>query len=47
MDVWGDIFPMFGEHGDDNHVEHFLEFHELMHQWGTHHEDSLMNMFMY
>jgi hypothetical protein len=47
MDEWGDFLPRFREHRDDNPIEHLLEFHELMHQWGIHHEDVLMNMFMY
>jgi hypothetical protein len=47
IDEWGDLFPIFREHRDDNHVEHLLEFHELMHQWEIHHEDVLMNIFMY
>jgi hypothetical protein len=47
MDEWGDFLPRFREHRDDNPAEHLLEFHELMHQWGIHHEDVLMNMFMY
>jgi hypothetical protein len=47
MDEWGDFLPTFIEHRDDNPAKHLLEFHELMHQWGIHHEDLLMNMFMY
>jgi len=46
IDEWDDFFPRFREHRDDNHVEHFLDFRELMHQWGVHHEDVLMKMFM-
>jgi hypothetical protein len=44
---WGDFLPRFREHRDDNPVEHLLEFHELMHQWGIDHEDVLMKRFMY
>ena len=47
MDEWGDFLPRFGEHRDDNPAEHLLEFHELMHQWGIHHEDVLMKMFIF
>jgi hypothetical protein len=47
IDEWGDFLPRFREHRDDNPVENLLEFHELMHQWGIHHEDELMNMLMY
>jgi hypothetical protein len=44
----GVIFcPRFREHRDDNPAENLLEFHELMHQWGIHHEDVLMKMFMF
>jgi len=39
--------PIFREDKDDNPVDHFLEFHEVMHQLGIHHEDVLMNIFMY
>jgi hypothetical protein len=28
-------------------TEHLREFHELMHQWEIHHEDVLLNMFMF
>jgi hypothetical protein len=31
MDECGDFLPTFGEHRDENPVEHLLEFHELMH----------------
>jgi hypothetical protein len=34
IDEWGDFLPRFREHRDENPVEHLLEFHELMHQWG-------------
>jgi hypothetical protein len=47
IDEWGDYFPRFREDRDDNHVDHFLEFHEVMHHLGLHHEDVLMKMFMY
>ena len=46
MDEWGDFFPTFREHRDDNPTEHLCEFNELMHQWEIHHEDVLMKMFM-
>jgi hypothetical protein len=47
MDEGGSFLPTFREHRDENPVEHILELHELMHQWGIHHEDVLKNMFMY
>jgi hypothetical protein len=47
IDEWGYVFLKFREHRDDNPTEHLLVFHEFMHQWGIHHEDVLMNMFMY
>ena len=47
IDEWGDFLPRFREHRDENPAKHLLEFHELMHQWGIHHEDVLMQMFMY
>jgi hypothetical protein len=31
VDEWGDYFPIFKRHRDDNPVEHLREFHELMH----------------
>jgi hypothetical protein len=46
-DEWGDFLPIFREHKDDSPVEHLREFHELMHQWEIHHEDVLLNMFMF
>jgi hypothetical protein len=47
IDEWGDYLPRFREDKDDNPADHLLEFHEVMHQLGIHHEDVLMNMFMY
>jgi hypothetical protein len=47
MDEWGDCLPKFREDKDDNLADHLLEFHEVMHQLGIHHEDVLMKMFMY
>jgi hypothetical protein len=47
MDEWGDFLPAFGEHRDDNPAENLLESHELMQQWGIHHQDVLMKMFMF
>jgi hypothetical protein len=47
VDEWGDYFPIFREHKEDNPARHLHEFHELMHQWEIHHEDVLMNMFMF
>jgi hypothetical protein len=44
---WGDYFPIFREHKDDNLAQHLHEFHELMHQWGIHHEDVLLKIFMF
>jgi hypothetical protein len=46
-DGWVDYFPIFKEHKEDNPAQHLREFHELMHQWEIHHEDVLMNMFMF
>jgi hypothetical protein len=47
VDEWGDYFPIFRERKEDNPARHIHEFHELMHQWEIHHEDVLMNMFMF
>jgi hypothetical protein len=47
MDEWGDFLPIFRERKEDNPAEHLREFHELMHQWEIHHEDVLLNMFMF
>jgi len=47
MDEWGDYFPIFREHKEDNPAWHFHEFHELMHLWEIHHEDVLMKMIMF
>jgi hypothetical protein len=47
VDEWVDIFPIFKENKEDNPTQHLREFHELMHQWEIHHEDVLMNMFMF
>jgi hypothetical protein len=44
---WSDYFPIFRKHKEDNPTQHLHEFHELMHQWKIHHEDVLMNMFMF
>jgi hypothetical protein len=47
LNEWGDYFPIFGKHEDDNPTQHLSEFHELMHQWEIHHEDVLLKMFMF
>jgi hypothetical protein len=47
MDEWGDYFPIFRGHVEDNPAQHLCEFHELMHQWDIHHEDVLLKMFMF
>jgi hypothetical protein len=47
MDEWGNYFPIFREHKEDNPAQHLHEFHELMHQWEIHHEDVLLKMFMF
>ena len=47
IDEWGDYLPIFREDKDDKLIDNFLEFHEVMHNLGIHHEDVLMNMFMY
>ena len=39
--------PIFRGHAEDNPAQHLHEFHELMHQWGIHHEDVLLKMFIY
>jgi hypothetical protein len=44
---WQGYLPKFKEGTYDNHVEHLLEFHELMHHLDISHEDVLMKMFMY
>jgi hypothetical protein len=46
IDEWGDLLPRFRECRDENPIEHLLDLHELMHQWGIHHEDVLMKMSM-
>jgi len=43
----GGYLPKFREDRDDNPVDHLLEFHEVMHQLGIHHEDVLVKMSMY
>jgi hypothetical protein len=30
IDEWGDYLLIFREDRDDNHADHFLEFHEVM-----------------
>jgi hypothetical protein len=47
VDEWGDYFPIFRGHVEDNPAQHLHEFHELMHQWDIHHEDVLLKMFMF
>jgi len=47
MDEWGDNIPKFKEDRNDNPPKHLLQFHELMDQLNIHHEDVLMNMFMF
>jgi hypothetical protein len=47
LDEWDDYFPIFGKCEKDNPAQHLSEFHELMHQWEIHHEDVLLNMFMF
>jgi hypothetical protein len=44
---WGDYFPIFREHKEDNPTKHLHEFHELMHQWEIHHEGVLMKIFLF
>jgi hypothetical protein len=44
---WGVFSPRFRKHRDANPSKHLLEFHEIMHQWGIHHDYVLMKMFMY
>ena len=31
VDEWGDYFPIFREHVEDNPSQHLHDFHELMH----------------
>ena len=47
FDEWGDYLPIFRERKEDNPTQHLHEFHELMHQWGIHHEDVLLKMFIF
>lgn len=47
MDEWGNCLPRFRGNKNDNIEEHFIEFHEIMHQFGIGHEYVLMIMFMY
>jgi hypothetical protein len=47
IDEWGICLPIFREHRDDNLTENFHEFHEIMHQWEIHHQDVLLNIFMF
>jgi hypothetical protein len=48
IDEWGDYLPRFRYNIDDKYlVDHLLDFHEVMHRLGMHHEDVLMKMFMY
>jgi len=44
---WGDYLPNFREDKDDNPVEHLFEFHKIMDKLDIHHEDVLMNLFMF
>jgi hypothetical protein len=44
---WGDYLPIFRERKEDNPAQHLHEFHALMHQWGIHHEDVLLKIFMF
>jgi hypothetical protein len=46
IDEWGNYLPKFGEDKYDNLANHFLEFHEVIHQLGIHHKVLLINMFM-
>jgi hypothetical protein len=44
---WGHYFPIFRERKEDNPSWNLHEFHELMYQWGIHHEDILLKMLMF
>jgi hypothetical protein len=46
-DEWSDYLPKFRERKEDKPSQNLHEFHELMNQWEIHHEDVLMNMFMF
>lgn len=41
IEEWGDCLPRFKENKDDLIIEHLLNFHELMHQLGIVHEDTI------
>jgi hypothetical protein len=45
--VWEDVLPKFGEYADENPAQHLFEFHKLMDELNAHHEDVLMNLFMF
>ena len=47
MDVWGDLLPWFKESKEDNPSDHLIRFHQCMAQLNIHHEDVLINMFVY
>jgi hypothetical protein len=47
LNEWGDYLPIFGKYEEDNPAQHLSEFHQLMCQWEIHHEDVLLNMFMF
>jgi hypothetical protein len=42
-----DHLPSFREDKGDNPAQHLFEFHKLMHQLDIHHEDVLMELFMF
>jgi hypothetical protein len=45
--IWEDVLPKFGRYVDDNPAQHLFEFHKLMDELNVHHEDVLMNLFMF
>jgi len=47
IDIWGDFLPRFIENDEDNPTLHVIKFYQCIYQLNIHHEDVLMNMFMY
>ena len=45
--IWEDVLPKFREYVDDNPAQHLFEFHKLMDELNIHHEDVLIELFMF
>jgi hypothetical protein len=45
--IWEDVLPKFGGYVDNNPAQHLLEFYKIMDELNVHHEDVLVNMFMF